>query len=164
MEFVLDAPELSGRTVTVRAGGVLGLPRLLVDGVPATATAGRYRIETANGGSVEIRLVRRGDDPFPDIFINGSKIADPLPPFSWHHEMWIWLPFPLLCWFGIRGAFLGAIAVTVNATLFRRARSPWAAYAATASCTTLVTLAGYLLMRDPTELVALWMTWIVLHG
>ena len=40
MEILLDEARFSGRRLTVRAGGVLGSPRLIVDGVPDAKSRG----------------------------------------------------------------------------------------------------------------------------
>lgn len=164
MEIALELPGFHGRDVKVRAGGILGRPQLLIDGRPLRGAGGRFRIHGPDGRAVEIRLLRRGDDPFPDVLLDGEKLPDLVPPFAWYHDLWVWLPFPLLCWFGLAGAFLGAVAVTVNATLFRWARSTRTAYLVTACSTAAVTLAGFVLTREPGELVAAWMTWIVVFG
>lgn len=164
MEVSFEAPGLQGRDLSVRAGGILGRPLLLVDGAPAKESGGRYQLRAADGHTVEIRLVRRGDDPFPEVLLDGAKLPDLVPPFSWHHELWLWLPFPLLCWLGATGAFVGAVAVTVNATIFRWSRSMLRAYFATSVSSTLFVLAGIVVTRESSELLAAWMTWIVLFG
>jgi hypothetical protein len=164
MEISLAAPGLDGRDIKVRAGGVLGRPRLFVDGKPARETRGSYRIDGSDGRSVEIRLVRRGDDPFPEIHLDGTKLPDVVEPFSWYHDLWVWIPFPVLCWFGAGAAFLGALAVTVNATLFRWARTTRSAYGWTALSSFLFVATGILLTREASELFAARMTWVVLFG
>jgi hypothetical protein len=164
MEVSFEAPSLPGRDLKVRAGGILGRPRLLVDGALARQRGGCYRLAAADGRTVEIRLVRRGDDPFPEVLLDGAKLPDLVPPFQWHHEIWLWLPFPLLCWLGATGVFMGAIAVTVNATLFRWSRSVVSAYVATAVSSLMFVVIGIVVTRGPNELIAAWMTWIVLYG
>jgi hypothetical protein len=164
MRFTVQEPRFAGRNLEVCAGGVLEPPRLVVDGVPAQPVRGRYYVTDHAGCEVEIRLLRRGDDPIPDVLIDGAKLPDLLPPFQWYHDLWLWLPFPLLCWLGARGAFVGALAVTANATLFRRAKSVETAYALSALSTLTAVALGYLVTREAHQWVAAWMTWIVVFG
>jgi len=161
MRFTVEEPRLAGRKLEIRAGGVLERPRLVVDGIPARAVNGRYYLKDYAGCQVEIQLVRRGDDPVPDVIVDGAKLPDLLPPFQWYHDLWLWLPFPLLAWLGAKGAFVGALAVTANATVFRRAKSVEAAYAMSALCTIAAVGLGYLVTREAYQWIAAWMTWIV---
>jgi len=164
MRFTVQEPRFAGRKVEVRAGGILEPPRLVVDGRAAQPVKGRYYVTDHAGCEVEIRLLRRGDDPVPDVIVDGAKLPDLLPPFQWYHDLWLWLPFPLLAWLGAKGAFVGALAVTANATLFRRARSAEAAYALSALCTVAAVFLGYLVTRSAEQWTAAWMTWIVVFG
>ena len=164
MRFTVEEPRFSGRKLEVRAGGVLEPPRLVVDGTLARAVKGRYYVKDLAGCEVEIRLVRRGDDPVPDVIVDGIKLPDLVPPFQWYHDLWLWLPFPLLALLGAKGAFVGALAVTANATVFRRAKSAEAAYVTSALCTLAAVGLGYLVTREMHQWIAAWMTWIVLLG
>jgi hypothetical protein len=143
MEILLDEARFGGRRLTVRAGGVLGRPQLIVDGAPATPRRGRYYVTGADGRDVEIRLVRYGDDPVPTVLVDGDRLPDLVPPLRWFEEAWLWLPFPFLCWLGLKGAFIGALAVTFNATAFRYARTPLGAYVSTGLSTLVAVALGY---------------------
>jgi len=143
MEIVLEEPRFAGRRLVVRPGGVLGPPGLLVDGIAARARRGCYLVEDAEGREVEVRLRRHGDDPVPAVYVDGQALPHLLPPLCWYQEAWLWLPFPLLCWLGLKGAFVGALAVTVNATAFRYARTPVGAYVATGFATLVAVVLGY---------------------
>ena len=144
MEIVIQEPRFAGRRLVVRPGGVLGRPRLFVDGVAATVRRGRYFVPDAYGREVEVRLLRHGDDPVPAVYLDGEAIPHLVPPLSWHEEAWLWLPFPVLCWVGgVEGAFIGALAVTVNATAFRHARTPLGAYLTTCLSTVTAVALGY---------------------
>jgi hypothetical protein len=165
MEIVLEEPRFGGRRLSVRAAGVLGRPQLLVDGVVAPESRGRYLIPDADGREVEVRLHRHGDDPVPLVFIDGSRQPELVPPLRWYEEAWLWLPFPLLCWLGLRGAFIGALAVTVNATAFRYARTPLGAYASTGLSTLTAVALGYAAVHATTAgWYAAFMFWHVVVG
>jgi len=75
MRFTVQEPRFAGRKLEVRAGGVLEPPRLVVDDVPARPVNGRYYVTDHAGCEVEIRLLRRGDDPVPDVLVDGSKLS-----------------------------------------------------------------------------------------
>lgn len=165
MEIVLEEPRFPGRRLVVRAGGVLGRPQLLVDGVPAQPQRGRYLIEDADGNEVEVRLLRHGDDPVPAVLIDGSPLRHLLPPLRWYEEAWLWLPFPLLCWLGMKGAFIGALAVTFNATAFRYARTPIGAYLSTGVSTLIAVALGYAAVHATTVgWYTAFMLWHVVVG
>ncbi len=165
MEIVLDEPRFAGRRLSVRAGGVLGRPQLLVDGVPVRPCRGRYVVEYPDGRALEVRLVRHGDDPVPAVLIDGNRLPDLVPPLRWFEEAWLWLPFPFLCWLGMKGAFIGALAVTVNATAFRHARTPLGAYLATGLTTVTAVALGYVAVQATTVgWYAAFMLWHVVVG
>lgn len=165
MEIVLQELRFAGRRLVVRAGGVLVRPQLLVDGVPARLHRGRYLIEDADGRKIEVRLLRHGDDPVPAVLVDGSPLPHLLPPLRWHEEAWLWLPFPLLCWFGMKGAFIGALAVTLNATVFRYARTPITAYLTTGVSTAVAVALGYAAVHATTVgWYTAFMLWHVVVG
>ena len=165
MEIVLHEPRFAGRRLSVKAGGVLGRPRLLVDGVPIRPSRGRYVVACADGRELEVRLVRYGDDPVPAVIVNGDPLPHLVPPLEWYEEAWLWLPFPFLCWLGLKGAFIGALAVTVNATAFRYARTPVGAYLATGLTTLGAVALGYAAVHATTSgWYAAFMLWHVVVG
>jgi hypothetical protein len=165
MEIVLQEPRFGGRRLSVRAAGMLGRPQLLIDGVPLRQSRGRYLVPDADGREVEVRLLRHSDDPVPIVFIDGTPLPELVPPLRWYEEAWLWLPFPLLCWLGLKGAFIGALAVTFNATAFRYARTRFGAYASTGFATLVAVALGYAAVHATTAgWYAAFMLWHVVIG
>lgn len=132
MEYVVSVPDFDGHLPVLVTGRWLSSARLFQDGQPAPRTPkGRQVVlHRASGQEVIARIRPRGWlalDPVPDIEIDGSRI-EVVAPLTWRQWLWSALPICLLFLGGALGAFVGAIALTINARLFRQTPDPLRAY------------------------------------
>ena len=138
MQFSLDAPELSGRDLVVRTGGLFGdKPQLIENGVslaPDTGGAGdTYTLTGADdGATVTVQVRSAALDFVPTATVNGRAVALAAPLRVWE---WVWclLPAAVLLFLlrGLIGGVAGAFLAYVNLYLFRSQATPTRRYATT---------------------------------
>ena len=148
MEFPLSYPGLENQKLTVRSANLVTRPQLLQNGFPLDRQKGVYFIRNRNGTTFLIRLRQGVPDPVPTVIVNAT-VVELARPFNRFEQAWITCPMLFLVTMdgiigsamdgtigstigGAIGGATGGVALYANGMIFRKVKSPFARYAATA--------------------------------
>lgn len=132
MIYHVNVPGMEGRQVAVETTGMAAKPKLLLDGLPAPAAPQRNRyLLRRNDGSEAVAYFRSA---FPDtvpVLMVGDQTIRLLPPLQWYELTWASFPLLLIFVGGAIGGVLGAVAASINVSLFRSQQNPALRYGLT---------------------------------
>ena len=120
MIYQVSVPGCEGRNIELRTG-YFSSPKLLVDGQPAPKGPhrGELLLRRSDGTDVVVSWKRMflGLD-VPQLLVGGQavKVVEPL---AWYEMVWCGLPVVLVFAGGALGGLIGAVAVSINAKIFR---------------------------------------------
>ena len=119
MKYPVEIPGFEGQTVEVESGGLFSGAKLFINGrqVPKGPKR-REMLLTDSYGSKVIATWRNNFLDVPNLFIEG-KLIRVVAPLKWYEWIWNGLPVALIFIGGALGGLLGALAVSINMSIFR---------------------------------------------
>lgn len=130
MDIVVSHPAFVRQRLAVRAAGILGGARLLLNGSVLKSSWGRYTVKSDTGNEAKIQLRTSFVDPVPVVKID-DEIVRLIPPLRWYEYAWIGIPALLIFAGGALGALIGVAGAYSNSRVFRSDRSTVSKYALT---------------------------------
>lgn len=131
MRYEVKHPAFVKRQLSVETTGKLIIvPRLFVNGEPATSVPGKYNhylLASDAGVDTAIRFKTRYPDPIPKLMVGNDEI-DLVPALQWYEYAWILLPYGLVTIGGAVGGLCGFLAVAANSRILRSERGALVRY------------------------------------
>jgi len=119
MKFPVQIPGFEGQNIKVQSGGLFSGTKLFVNGKQAGKGPKRGEMMlTDSYGSKVIATWRNNFLDVPNLFIEG-KLIRVVEPLKWYEWIWNGLPVVLVFVGGALGGVLGALAVSINISVFR---------------------------------------------
>jgi len=119
MEFPFTLEGFKTRSLSIRIEGAFSTPVLVVDKVEQDVKVTGGRVTDDRGRPRKLTLKSNLFDAIPKVQVDDAKATAIVPNLTWYEYAWLGLPFVLVVSGGALGGALGAVALMVNARIFR---------------------------------------------